>query len=154
MLDSDERIQGNPSFSNPQKRGFSRSNGPRPRKSKPAGPGPRTMSPSSREAGPRSPSPRAPLRPRHPPTESNMNGSRPMILAARNPRSLWRSAHPLHERGGLRGARFRPLTHPHRASIAVRLRFGPLTPAPPPLGEGAFLRRRLPCFAFSRPQAP
>jgi hypothetical protein len=33
-FDSDERIQGNPSFSNPQKRGLSRSNGLRPRKSK------------------------------------------------------------------------------------------------------------------------
>jgi hypothetical protein len=35
MLDSDERIQGNPSFSNPHKRGFSWPNGPSPRKPKP-----------------------------------------------------------------------------------------------------------------------
>jgi hypothetical protein len=35
-LDSDERIQGNPSFSNPHKLGFSRSNGQRPRKPKTA----------------------------------------------------------------------------------------------------------------------
>ena len=34
-LDSDERIQGNPSFSNPHKRGFSPPNGPRPRNPKP-----------------------------------------------------------------------------------------------------------------------
>jgi hypothetical protein len=33
-LDSDERIQGNPSFSNPHKRGFSRSKGHVPRKPK------------------------------------------------------------------------------------------------------------------------
>jgi hypothetical protein len=67
-LDSDERIQGNPSFSNPQKRGLSRSNGQRPRKPKPtARSRARPMSPSSREADPRSPSPRARLRPRRPP---------------------------------------------------------------------------------------
>src|ERR1700733_14155377 len=35
MLDSDERIQGNPSLSNPHKQGFSRPNGPSPRKPKP-----------------------------------------------------------------------------------------------------------------------
>jgi hypothetical protein len=34
MLDSDERIQGNPSFSNPHKQGFSRPNGQEPRKPK------------------------------------------------------------------------------------------------------------------------
>jgi hypothetical protein len=34
---SDERIQGNPSFSNPQKLGFSRPNGHAPRKPKPTG---------------------------------------------------------------------------------------------------------------------
>jgi len=33
-LNSDERIQGNPSFSNPQKQGFSRSKGHDPRKPK------------------------------------------------------------------------------------------------------------------------
>jgi hypothetical protein len=33
-LDSDERIQGNPSFSNPHKRGFLRSNDHAPRKPK------------------------------------------------------------------------------------------------------------------------
>jgi hypothetical protein len=33
-LDSDERIQGNPSFSNPQKLGFSPPNGEAPRKPK------------------------------------------------------------------------------------------------------------------------
>jgi hypothetical protein len=33
-LDSDERIQGNPSFSNPQKRGFSRPKSQEPRKPK------------------------------------------------------------------------------------------------------------------------
>ena len=33
-LDSDERIQGNPRKSNPQKRGFSRQKGREPRKSK------------------------------------------------------------------------------------------------------------------------
>ena len=36
-LVSDERIQGNPSFSNPQKLGFSRPNGHAPRKPKPTG---------------------------------------------------------------------------------------------------------------------
>ena len=35
-LDSDERIQGNPSFSNPQKRGFPKPNGEAPRKPKSA----------------------------------------------------------------------------------------------------------------------
>jgi hypothetical protein len=39
MLDSDERIQGNPGLSNPHKQGFSRPNGPIPRKPKPARPG-------------------------------------------------------------------------------------------------------------------
>jgi hypothetical protein len=38
MLDSDERIQGNPSLSNPHKRGFPRPNGQSPRKPKRADP--------------------------------------------------------------------------------------------------------------------
>jgi hypothetical protein len=38
MLDSDEGIQGNPSFSNPHRLGFSRPNGLIPRKPKPGRP--------------------------------------------------------------------------------------------------------------------
>jgi hypothetical protein len=37
-LDSDERIQGNPSFFNPYKQGFSRPKGHAPRKPKPVAP--------------------------------------------------------------------------------------------------------------------
>jgi hypothetical protein len=50
MLDSDERIQGNPSFSNPQNQRFSRPNGPIPRKPKPAQPGRESRPPRSQSS--------------------------------------------------------------------------------------------------------